>query len=158
MSGYKGQRGPNVSQYIANLNQLSPVQGSLEEPVPTSEDDFALFLNNDFFDINNGPVPNFDAPLDLDVEVAAEQSSQPNLGQSSRKHSLHTSADPNMEFNLNGKRLLFLCFPASVYCSPQSGRGCKLSAVCRPMSGRPRHMRTPPCALPAFVTPHTWAS
>lgn len=102
MSGYKGQRGPNVSQYIANLNQLSPAQGSIEEPVPASEDDFSLFLNNDFFDINNSPIPNFDAPLDLDVDVAAEPSTQPNLGQSSRKHSLHTSADPNMEFNLNG--------------------------------------------------------
>lgn len=114
MSGYKGQRGPNVSQYIANLNQLSPAQASLEEPVPASEDDFSVFLNNDFFDINNGPIPNFDAPLDLDVDVTADPSAQPNLGQSSRKHSLHTSADPNMEFNLNGKRPLLLSFPAFV--------------------------------------------
>ena len=42
MSGYKGPRGPNVSQYIANLNQLSPVTEALAEPQPTS-DDFSAF-------------------------------------------------------------------------------------------------------------------
>lgn len=103
MSAYKGPRGPNVSQYIANLNQLSPVQGSPEEAAPASEEDFSLFLNNDFYDINNGPISGFDAPLDLNVDVAtAEQTSQPNLGQTSRKQSLHTSADPNMEFDFTG--------------------------------------------------------
>jgi hypothetical protein len=133
MSAYKGQRGPNVSQYIANLNQLSPPQGPLEEPAP-SEDDFGLFLNTDFYDVNNGPIPDFDAPIDLD-EVAAEQPAIPSLGQNSRKHSLHTSADPNMEFNLNGRslpssflsRACVLCFavwPRRLYiaCNPSSNR------------------------------------
>ena len=113
MSAYKGHRGPNVSQYIANLNQLSPPEGQLEEPV-AAEEDFALFLNNDFFDVN-GPIPNFDAPLDLDVDVTAEQTTTPNLGPNSqsRKHSIPTSADPSMEFNLNGKSPLPLFLPCA---------------------------------------------
>lgn len=102
MSAYKGHRGPNVSQYIATLNQLSPPQETLNEPLP-SEDDFSAFLNNDFFDVNSAPVVDFDSSLDLDVDLAAEQSTQPSLGNTSRKHSIHASADPNMDFNLNGK-------------------------------------------------------
>ncbi|KAH7094645.1 hypothetical protein FB567DRAFT_8467 [Paraphoma chrysanthemicola] len=101
MSAYKGHRGPNVSQYVANLNQLSPPQGLLDEPA-SSEEDFSAFLNNEFFDVNNGPIPNFDSPIDLDVDLATEQSTQPNLGGTSRKHSIHASVEPNMEFNLNG--------------------------------------------------------
>jgi hypothetical protein len=91
-----------VSQYIANLNQLSPPQGPLDESV-ASEEDFSAFLSNDFFDIDNNPIPNFDAPLDLGVDVAAASLTQPSLGNNSRKHSIQTGADPSMEFNLNGK-------------------------------------------------------
>ena len=105
MSAYKGHRGPNVSQYIANLNQLSPSEGQLEEPI-AAEEDFALFLNNDFFDVN-GPV-NFDPALDLDVDLPAESSASPNFGNSSRKHSISTAAEPNMDFNLNGRYSILL--------------------------------------------------
>jgi hypothetical protein len=103
MSSYKGHRGPNVSQYIANLNQPSPPQGPLDEQAAPSEEEYAMFLNTDFFDINNGSIADFDAPIDLDIDLPAEQPTQPSLGQNSRKHSLHSSAEPNMEFNLNGK-------------------------------------------------------
>lgn len=107
MSGYKGQRGPNVSQYIANLNQLSPQLESLNDPLPADNDDFSAFLNNDFFDVN-GPV-NFDPALDLDVDLPAESSASPNFGNSSRKHSISTAAEPNMDFNLNGRYSILLC-------------------------------------------------
>lgn len=103
MSAYKGHRGVNVSQYVQQLNQLSPPQGPLDEPAP-SEDDFTAFLNTDFYDINNGPIADFDAPIDLDADLATTAAAQPsglNLGDSSRKHSLDTSAEPNMDFNLN---------------------------------------------------------
>jgi hypothetical protein len=110
MSAYKGHKGPNVSQYIANLNQLSPPQGPLDEPAVASEEDFSAFLSNEFFDIDNNPIPSFDAPLDLDVDVVAAQLTQPSLGNNSRKHSIQASADPNMEFNLNGKCISSLFF------------------------------------------------
>jgi hypothetical protein len=103
MSAYKGHRGVNVSQYVQQLNTLSPPQALLDEPLP-SEDDFSAFLNIDFQDINNGPIPNFDSPIDLDADLGTTaQQSQPSLGNTSRKHSLHTAAEPNMEFNMNGK-------------------------------------------------------
>lgn len=102
MSAYKGQRGPNVSQYIATLNQVSPPPALLDDPAP-SEEDFSAFLNTDFFDVNNGPIADFDAPLGLDTDLATEAATQPpNLGISSRKASVHASAEPSMEFNLNG--------------------------------------------------------
>jgi hypothetical protein len=110
MSAYKGHRGPNVSQYIANLNQLSPPQGFLDEPAP-SEEDFSSFLNAEFLDAPDGSIADFDPTLNFDVNAAVvEQPIQPSVGQNSRKHSLHASAEPNMEFNLTGKRIssLFL--------------------------------------------------
>jgi hypothetical protein len=111
MSAYKGHRGPNVSQYVANLNQLSPPQGFLDEPAP-SEEDFSSFLNAEFLDAPDSSIVDFDPSLTFDVSAAVvEQPIQPSVGQNSRKHSIHTSADPNMEFNLNGKYLkLFLYF------------------------------------------------
>ena len=139
MSAYKGHRGPNVSQYVANLNQLSPPQGLLDEPAP-SEEDFSAFLNTDFFDVNNGPIAGFDSHIDLDADLATEQSAQPNLGNSSRKQSVHASAAPNMEFNLNGKYRLslfpfFHCVGRFVLRCTQSGRnGRILFAARRPMA------------------------
>jgi hypothetical protein len=117
MSTYKGARGPNVSQYVQQLNQLSPVQQPLDELAP-SADDFSAFLNEDFYDVNGAPLPNFDVPIDLDADLsttAQPSQSQPSLGNSSRKHSVQTSAGPNMEFNLGGEYTLSLlpsCIPS----------------------------------------------
>ena len=65
MSGFGGRRAPNVSQYIANLNALSPVsdvksQGQEDFGL---ENDLAMFTNTQFFDFDLGemvdaaPVP-----------------------------------------------------------------------------------------------------
>jgi hypothetical protein len=116
MSAYKGHRGVNVSQYVQQLNTLSPPQALLDEPLP-SEDDFSAFLNIDFQDINNGPIADFDSPIDLDADLGTTaQQSQSSLGNTSRKHSLHTAAEPNMEFNMNGKHTLSLLSPAQRSC------------------------------------------
>jgi hypothetical protein len=157
MSAYKGHRGPNVSQYIANLNQLSPPQGHLDEPV-TTEEDFTAFLNNDFFDINNNPIGDFDAPIDLDVDVAAEQSTQPGLGDNSRKHSLHTGAEPNMEFNLNGKCNLSLYLPSRAYALQLVVWPQRLHVVCNSSSNRrsAQAHANPAMCLVCIHHPHTW--
>jgi hypothetical protein len=100
MSGYKGPRGPNVSQYIANLNQLSPPpQDVLADPQPASED-FSAFLNTDFFDINGGTGVDLNAPIDFDVDFDA-----PPAGPSAETSPSTVTPGPknNMEFNLNGK-------------------------------------------------------
>ncbi|KAF1940811.1 bZIP transcription factor-like protein [Clathrospora elynae] len=100
MSAYQGHRGPNVSQYIASLNQLSPPQQDLlADPVPA--EDFSAFLNTDFDDVNNGSVE-FTSPaaFDADLDIEQTQPLQTN-GRLLRNPSI-ASADPMMEFNMNG--------------------------------------------------------
>lgn len=99
MSAYKGHRGPNVSQYIANLNQLSPPQDLLADPAPV-EEDFSDFLNTDFFDVNTGrnvPV-DFTAPVDFGID---EQTQPPKAGEKLSFSTVNAAADPNMDFSLN---------------------------------------------------------
>lgn len=107
MSGYKGHRGPNVSKYIANLNQLSPPQDLLADPLP-AEEDFSAFLNADFYDINNttGPAVDFSAPIDfgLDLDVNEEPSVQPTGDGKATQNSVPSaSVVSDMDFNLNSK-------------------------------------------------------
>jgi hypothetical protein len=139
MSAYKGHRGVNVSQYVQQLNRLSPPQGLLDEPAP-SEEDFSAFLNNDFYDI---PIAEFDSSIDLDADLGApaQQSQQPNLGNTSRKHSLQASGAPNMDFNLNSKyhRCFFRFSHVRVFvrrCAQSGRNGRILFATRRPMAVR----------------------
>lgn len=98
MSSYKGQRGPNVSQYIATLNQPSPQQDLLADPAPV--DDFSDFLNADFFDVSNAHNSSVDfgtSSSNFDINFDNEPS-QP-LKTTER---LQPAASVNMDFNLNG--------------------------------------------------------
>lgn len=99
MSGYKGPRGPNVSQYIANLNHLSPPSETLAEPQP---DDFSAFLNTDFFDINGGTNVDLNSPIDFGVDFDIKPTAQPTAETSPRNSISAPSSKPNMDFNLNG--------------------------------------------------------
>ncbi|CAA9964373.1 Regulatory protein cys-3 [Pyrenophora teres f. maculata] len=101
MSAYKGQRGPNVSQYIANLNQLSPQQDLLSDPAPA--EDFSDFLNTDFLDVNNTQSASveFSSPTDFDINFDNEPTqASKTTGEFPRNPS--TGVDANMDFNLNG--------------------------------------------------------
>lgn len=52
---YSGRRGPNVSEYIANLNAIptaQDIQGSTQDNFV--DDDLALFTNTQFFDFDLG--------------------------------------------------------------------------------------------------------
>ncbi|XP_014556927.1 hypothetical protein COCVIDRAFT_26358 [Bipolaris victoriae FI3] len=97
MSSYKGQRGPNVSQYIATLNQPSPQQDLLADPAPA--EDFSDFLNADFFDVSNARHPSVDfgnaGNFDLNLD---NQSSQPLKS----PEGFQPAASASMDFNLNG--------------------------------------------------------
>jgi len=103
MSAYKGHRGPNVSQYIANLNTLSPPQDLLADPVPV-EEDFSAFLNADFFDVNNprNASVDFTSPIDFNVDIDAEPALTPKTGGKLAQPTVNTSADPTMDFSLTG--------------------------------------------------------
>ncbi|KAL6891585.1 basic-leucine zipper transcription factor-like protein [Trichoderma longibrachiatum] len=61
MSNYNGRHGPNVSQYLRDLNTISPGDTTgLEEPYVV-EDDLAIFTNTQFFDIDSGRNTDFQA-------------------------------------------------------------------------------------------------
>ncbi|KAK5997155.1 Regulatory protein cys-3 [Cladobotryum mycophilum] len=60
MSNYSGRHGPNVSQYLRDLNAISPQEASVEEPF-NMEEDLALFTNTQFFDFDSGQNTDFQA-------------------------------------------------------------------------------------------------
>ncbi|KAH7564483.1 hypothetical protein J3E72DRAFT_292495 [Bipolaris maydis] len=94
MSSYKGQRGPNVSQYIATLNQPSPQQDLLADPAPA--EDFSDFLNADFFDVSNASI-DFGNSGSFDINFD-NQPSQPLKS----PEGFQPATSANMDFNLNG--------------------------------------------------------
>jgi hypothetical protein len=56
MAAYSGQRGPNVSEFIANLNTFPPGQdmtGQSHENF-NLDDELAMFTNTQFFDFDLG--------------------------------------------------------------------------------------------------------
>jgi hypothetical protein len=135
MSSYKGQRGPNVSQYIATLNQPSPQQDLLADPAPA--EDFSDFLNADFFDVSNArnASVDFSTPGDFDINFGNEPS-QP----LKTTEGFQPVTTASMDFNLNGKRLVIVHI--LIFC--RNGLGlvrnarCSrsiVSAIHRPMAG-----------------------
>src|SRR4051794_20920932 len=51
---YNGRRGPNVSEYIANLNAIPSEQDLHGQDNLSFDDDLALFTNTNFFDWDLG--------------------------------------------------------------------------------------------------------
>ncbi|KAF2127260.1 hypothetical protein P153DRAFT_398614 [Dothidotthia symphoricarpi CBS 119687] len=101
MSAYKGHRGPNVSQYIANLNTLSPPQQpDLLSEAPAVPEDFSAFLNTDFFDVNGGTNVDLQSPIDFDVDFDTQQAGQPTAAKKMRASVSSANVEPNMDFNL----------------------------------------------------------
>jgi len=76
MAAYNGRRGPNVSQYIAGLNQM-PTANDLSPPDDfTIDDDLALFTNTEFFDQDSGTMMNLQQPASFNQDVSRKQSAQ----------------------------------------------------------------------------------
>jgi hypothetical protein len=63
MSNYTGRRGPNVSQYLRELNAIPATQdASAADEAFAMEDDLALFTNTQFFDFDSGQNTDYNAP------------------------------------------------------------------------------------------------
>ncbi|KAF2269237.1 hypothetical protein CC78DRAFT_612688 [Lojkania enalia] len=114
MSGYNGRRGPNVSQYIANLNTISPQNDHpLSEPHDLDAE-LSLIMNSDFIDWNAGDgadagTSDFDLnPSTLDLNFPIEQSA----GTRTRSNSAGRSAgQPKInDFTLGGGEFQFADF------------------------------------------------
>lgn len=76
MSGYSGRTGPNVSEYIANLNAIPSAQEiANQENSFNLEEDLAMFTNTQFFD--------FDLGHDADLQAPSTTYERPNAGSNS---------------------------------------------------------------------------
>lgn len=155
MSGYNGRRGPNVSQYIANLNAVSPPQDPLGEP-RNVEDEFSLFTNADFFDgfeAGAGSVDLSAPALDFNLDVGDLQTSQASL-------SNPRSSEPKMDFNLSGTCcsrsppvfFFFFCMFASL--SPRIVPAASALLVLPNRAAAGFMRSTPPNALHCTTLPH----
>ncbi|ODA82162.1 hypothetical protein RJ55_00668 [Drechmeria coniospora] len=75
MSTFNGRHGPNVSQYLRDLNTINP-QDAVREETFTMEDDLALFTNTQFFDFDSGQNLDFQAqPVKADTKSVARHNS-----------------------------------------------------------------------------------
>lgn len=65
MSTYNGRRGPNVSQYLRDLNTISPQDTTGADDNSNFNygggDDLTLFTNTEFFDFDSGQNMDFQA-------------------------------------------------------------------------------------------------
>lgn len=102
MSGYNGRRGPNVSQYVANLNTLPTNQDLLEEPLDL-ETDLSIFTNSDFIEWDPSGT-DLSAPIDF---LDSEQQQPPNRQPASNSR-LSAVDEPKMDFSMTGKCLACL--------------------------------------------------
>ncbi|KAK7413147.1 hypothetical protein QQX98_007973 [Neonectria punicea] len=75
MASYNGRRGPNVSQYLRDLNAINRQEAGQEEPF-NMEEDLALFTNTQFFDFETGQNTDYQAhPAKTDGEAAPPSAS-----------------------------------------------------------------------------------
>ncbi|KPM44985.1 hypothetical protein AK830_g1539 [Neonectria ditissima] len=75
MASYNGRRGPNVSQYLRDLNAINRQEAGQEEPF-NMEEDLALFTNTQFFDFETGQNTDYQAhPAKADGEAAPPSAS-----------------------------------------------------------------------------------
>ncbi|KJZ80316.1 hypothetical protein HIM_00166 [Hirsutella minnesotensis 3608] len=97
MSTYNGRHGPNVSQYLRDLNTINPQDTTTTtEDAFNIEDDLALFTNTQFFDFDSGQNMDFQAqPVKADVD-AAQSTSSPSEDVTSAPSVM--SEMPNLDF------------------------------------------------------------
>ncbi|KAF2872451.1 hypothetical protein BDV95DRAFT_491566 [Massariosphaeria phaeospora] len=93
MSGYNGRRGPNVSQYVANLNTVSPPQDLLPD-TGGYEEALDMFTNADFLDNN------FDLTSPLDLGLDVDLSAGPQAHAAKTRHVTPNGEKQKMDFDL----------------------------------------------------------
>lgn len=68
MSGYNGRRGPNVSSYVQQLNNVPMPQDlpAQEEDFGNLQDEMAMFTNTEFYDFGLGDIADLNQPVESD--------------------------------------------------------------------------------------------
>lgn len=77
MSNYNGRHGPNVSQYLRDLNTISPQDTTNDESF--MEDNLALFTNTQFFDFDSGQNTDFQAQPEKEAAPSKDVSTAPSV-------------------------------------------------------------------------------
>ncbi|CEI69034.1 hypothetical protein FVEN_g4192 [Fusarium venenatum] len=96
MSNFNGRRGPNVSQYLRDLNAVNRQENAHDEPFHM-EEDLALFTNTQFFDFETGQNTDYQAhPVKVDME--ASQSTSPSDGMTPAPSVVGDIATGNFDF------------------------------------------------------------
>ncbi|KAF2737297.1 bZIP transcription factor-like protein [Polyplosphaeria fusca] len=144
MSGYQGRTGPNVSQYLANLN-TAPSE-FLPDPFNNDDPDLALFTN-DFVDGDFGDL-GMNQPIDFD-SIAAE----PSVQTQARKSSVsRTPAQPKMDdFAINGGDFTFADYD---FQTPLLGQPMSNLAQSQPNNFALQAYTSPVSASVSPVAPH----
>ncbi|PHH91931.1 hypothetical protein CDD83_9716 [Cordyceps sp. RAO-2017] len=102
MSTYTGRHGPNVSQYLRDLNTINPQDTTTTMAADDGfnvEDDLALFTNTQFFDFDSGQNMDFQAQP-AKAETEAESATQPSSSPSDDVASAPSVIDgmPSLDF------------------------------------------------------------
>lgn len=96
MTNFNGRRGPNVSQYLRDLNAINRQETAHDEPF-NMEEDLALFTNTQFFDFETGQNTDYQAhPVKVDLE--APQSTSPSDGMTPAPSVVGDIAAGNFDF------------------------------------------------------------
>ena len=104
MSTYNGRSGPNVSQYLRELNTISP-QDTTGDDSFNMEENLSFFTNTQFFDLDSGQNTDFQAPPPVKPDAVATPAP------SSTEDPASVMGDiSNMDF-MNGESILSL-FPS----------------------------------------------
>jgi len=105
MAAFNGRRAPNVSQYIANLNTIPPVNDmSAQQDFPILDDDLALFTNTQFFDFDmNEPVPDLQQNMKFDASRQGQ-----NLGQDAGNNNMNYANRTSFQPLVDGLRELLV--------------------------------------------------
>jgi hypothetical protein len=92
MTSYGGRRAPNVSQYLANLNQID--DSSPTDNILGGQDDLSLFATTDFFDFDmNDGLNGLPLSTDFDHAAAGRKQSAPSWQDSSKSDFLNSTSD-----------------------------------------------------------------
>lgn len=117
MSTYNGRHGPNVSQYLRDLNTISPTDTTAVEEPFNMEEDLALFTNTQFFDFDSGQNTDFQAQ----AQPVKTEGKAPHSGTTSEDVSAAPSVIgemPNLDF-MSGEYFWFylhICFTFRCFC------------------------------------------
>lgn len=95
MSAYRGRTGPNFSQYLSDLNAISPPEYSFSGEDNEFSNDLAMYTNTDFTNLD---VPGLPEDGSFNFDLASESQGQEDL----KFEEMLTGSGPSTDFDSAG--------------------------------------------------------